>query len=73
MIFKLVDVDEDGCLQVSDLYQLFCRIERNFCKELACMDIPSITLLMENANKRAYRNYLWAVKKLSKKQQAETI
>ena len=33
VIFKLTDVDEDGCLLVTDLFNLFNRIERNFCKE----------------------------------------
>jgi hypothetical protein len=34
LIFKLMDVDEDNCLSVQDVFKMIFTIEKNFVKEI---------------------------------------
>lgn len=57
MIFDLTDVDEDGCLNASELYKMINAIERNFARESAYIDPLSNMLLQQLAQSKAKRRF----------------
>jgi len=35
VIFRIMDVDDDGCLSFDEILAMVYKVERNFCKENA--------------------------------------
>lgn len=53
MIFKLIDVDEDECLSVGEIFKMISYIERNFVFEL---NILSKNMSMKSLRETSLRN-----------------
>ena len=49
LIFKLMDVDEDNCLSIQDVFKMIFTIEKNFVKEINSLDFQSESLFNEIA------------------------
>ena len=62
LIFKLTDVDEDGCLSSEEIYKMIEVIERVFAKENIEMKIQSRVLLEELSRDKALRRFDWIMR-----------
>ena len=41
VIFRIMDVDDDGCLSIDEILAMIYKIERNFCRENTLISIDS--------------------------------
>ena len=62
LVFKLTDVDEDGCLSPEEIYKMIEVIERIFISETTNISIGSKVLLEQLSRERAMRRYEWAMR-----------
>jgi hypothetical protein len=49
LILKLIDVDEDSCLSIGEIFKMILAIEKNFVKELNYLNFQSGILFNETA------------------------
>ena len=57
LILQLVDVDEDQCLSLGELFKMILAIEKNFVNELNYLNFQSGILYNETAFKNALRKF----------------
>jgi len=41
VIFRIMDIDDDGCLSIDEIMSMIYKIERNFCRENSLISIES--------------------------------
>ena len=41
VIFRIMDIDDDGCLSIDEIMSMIYKIERNFCRENTLISIES--------------------------------
>lgn len=57
LILKLIDVDEDRCLSIGEVFKMILAIEKNFVKELNYLNFQSGVLYNEMAFQNAVRKF----------------
>lgn len=57
LILKLVDVDEDRCLSIGEVFKMILAIEKNFVKEMNTLNFQSGILYNEIAFKNALKKF----------------
>lgn len=78
-ILGLVDVDDDKCLSIGEVFKMILAIEKNFVKEMNTIDFQSGNIFNEIAFKNALRKFLlvigrnYPVEKMNQKYITQTL
>jgi Ca2+-binding EF-hand superfamily protein len=73
LLFQLCDDDNDGCMRPAEILQMLQRVERIFAWECSKVNIQSVILLNNIADKKAEINFHYIMNTMRQEQQKSNI